>query len=87
MSKSDTCLRCGKPGHTSSSCPLPIAPHKVEPYDSNDRMVRCIECQRQGVLSWDRKRGCLSYVPSLAAVFQHCSWFLHIPTPRSRARA
>lgn len=30
MSTTDTCLKCGKPGHTSSSCP--------------EKWVQCVEC-------------------------------------------
>ena len=83
MSKTDTCLRCGKLGHTSSSCKLPLADHVVEPYDGQEGMVRCTSCQRQGVLSYDKRRGCPSFIPSMAAVLRHCAWFVLIHKRRA----
>ena len=62
MSKTDTCLRCGQVGHTSSSCKRPIGPPvlKVEPFDGKDRdMHRCADCARGSL------RLCAQFVPSV----------------------
>lgn len=60
MSRTDTCLRCGQVGHTSSSCKRPIGPPvlKVEPFDATDRdMHRCSDCAR--------RLGCKQRIPSI----------------------
>lgn len=70
MSKSDTCLRCGQLGHTSSSCKRPIGPPviKVEPFDSHDRgMHRCTDCAR--------RLGCKQRVPSITQPVR-CAGFM-----------
>lgn len=60
MSRTDTCLRCGQQGHTSSSCKRPIGPtpHRAEPFDGHDRdMHSCTDCAR--------RMGCKQRVPSI----------------------
>lgn len=83
MSKTDTCLRCGKQGHNSAACPVPLFPHTVEPYDGHERMVRCIDCVRRGVYNdhYGKRApaGCANYVPSMASTLQHCGWFRGLP--------
>lgn len=79
MSKTDTCLKCGRVGHTSSSCTRPISMPSpqitVEPYDGNDRMVCCNDCARKGVPDWRGHGGCAQFVPAMATIPRHCSTY------------
>jgi hypothetical protein len=65
------------------SKPIPTAPHTVEPYDGHDRMVRCSGCVRSQVYNdhYGRRTptGCISYVPSMAAMLRHCGYFRGLP--------
>lgn len=77
MSAEKRCLRCGREGHTSSSCSraFPPAPHTAEPWDGTDRdMVLCNDCTEAFVQTWNG-RGCASYVPSMQFTPQRCHRF------------
>lgn len=54
---------------------IPIAPHAVEAYDGNDRMVRCGDCRRGSVPDYIGRGGCNRYVPSMKHTMQHCGRF------------
>lgn len=86
MSRTDTCTKCGRVGHTASSCPRyigPSAPHFTEPHDGTDGMVRCTGCRRQGVFNTYQRTGCPDFVPSMADLMRHCARFLPLPTRRN----
>lgn len=79
MSKTDTCLRCGQVGHTSSSCKrvqIPQPAHTSEPFDGTEDMVLCIHCGRRGVFDAHRGTGCKTFIPSFARTPQRCSEFV-----------
>lgn len=59
------------------SKPIPIAPHTVEPYDGNDRMVTCAKCL--GSAGSNGNYRCPRYVPSMATVPQHCNRYRSKP--------
>jgi hypothetical protein len=74
-SASLTCTRCDKTGHNWTMCPIPTAPHVVEPYDGHEGMVRCADCRRASVPDYYGHGGCPLYVPSMRMVLVHCSRF------------
>jgi hypothetical protein len=71
MSKTDTCTKCGREGHTASSCKRIVsAPHTSEPWDGQDRdMHKCSDCARL--------RRCGDYVPSIIQPIR-CGRFMAI---------
>lgn len=90
MSKTDTCLKCGRVGHTSSSCTRPIglpSPQiTVEPFDGTEGMVTCTDCARRGIPDYHGRGGCTRYVPAMARTLQHCNWHRRaVRNPRHHA--